>query len=943
MQIILKSAIGASIAIVAAAPVAQAQQIPADSAVRIGRLDNGLMYYIRHNTRPEKQVNFYIAQRVGSINEEENQRGLAHFLEHMCFNGTQHFPGNSLITYLESVGVKFGANLNAYTSTDETVYNINNVPTARRTTLDSCFLILSDWSNGLLLKDKDIDEERGVIEGEWRYRSSAYQRIMEQLSPKIYGGSRYGERMPIGLMSVVKNFKYKALRDYYKKWYHPSNQAIIVVGDIDLDYAEAKIRELFAGKKNPKNAAPIEKFAVPENDTIICAVGKDKEQPSSTVQLWFKHADIPDSLQSTMEGFAADFKKQMVVNMLVGRFTDLEKDPDAPFTNIGVGDTRYFMANTQQAFLLRALVKKGREAEAVKWMEREVRRALLHGFTATEYARAKKEYLAGLDRELENKDKRGSLLLSRQYVRHYLSGTPIPSPETEHRVMNGIAASTSLADIEATLRSWVTGTDKNVAIVAFCPDRPGTPVPSEQSLVDAFHEARAESPAAYVDKVVEGPLLDKEPKAGKVVKVENLARFGAKVATLSNGVKVYYKQNPKAEDIAIAATGRGGYEQLAGRFDYESMKLLNGATALSGAGKFSSSDLETLLSGKDAKISTFVSVTEQGFSGKAAPADLETAFRLLYLKLTQPKPDEKAYRAFIEQNRTRLENNAANPRQVMGDSIFSIIYSHHPIAKKADLTTLKKADYGEIMKMYADRFGDVSGWNFYIVGNFNEDSLLNLCARYVASLPADGQKVKPKKIGYSLPNKDSRTVFEAKMENPQSVVYTFWSGKARYGLKETILADILTQALREDYLREIREKRGWTYSVRSHCSLLPEVSGGDGAQFFIPVYVIVAPENVDSTRLLVKQTFDDIARKGIPEATLLKAQKYLVKNAATDPDGNDYWLSMMKQYATRGIDLTHNYVKTVNSITSADVRDFAKALLKHAVTTEIIMNPEGKK
>ncbi len=379
------------LAALTAAITASAADVPADTAVRSGTLPNGLTYYVRPNQYPEHHADFFIAQRVGSIQEEENQRGLAHFLEHMCFNGTKHFPGNSLIDYMESIGVKFGANLNAYTSTDETVYNISNVPTTRKSALDSCFLVLSDWSHDLLLRDKDIDEERGVIEGEWRHRTSANNRMLEQALPELYPDCRYGQRMPIGLMDVVRNFKPKTLRDYYKKWYNPGNQCIIVVGDIDPDYAVAKIHQLFGGIKNPKKTASVIPVAVPDNTAIIATVKTDAEQPSTSVRLLFKHDDLNDGCDGE-QWLRNDYLNYAVTTMLSQRFADLKQVPDAPFTHVGVADRNYLISKTRQALQLTALSKSGQAEGTMQWMSREVNRATRHGFTESELRRARATY-----------------------------------------------------------------------------------------------------------------------------------------------------------------------------------------------------------------------------------------------------------------------------------------------------------------------------------------------------------------------------------------------------------------------------------------------------------------------------------------------------------------------------------------------------------------------
>ena len=414
----------------------QMPTIPLDPDVRIGKLDNGLTYYIRHNNWPEKRANFYIAQKVGSIQEEESQRGLAHFLEHMCFNGTKNFEGNEVMRYCESIGVQFGRDLNAYTSIDQTVYNISNVPTDRQSALDSCLLILHDWASELTLDPKEIDKERGVIHDEWRMRSSASGRMFERNLPKLYPGSKYGLRYPIGLMSVIDNFKPKELEDYYHKWYHPQNQGIIVVGDVDVDHVEAEIKKLFGDIKNPENAAPIVDEPVPDNAEPIVIIDKDKEQRTNMVEVMIKHDVFPDSLKNTMAYLVYGYVKGAAMSMLNNRYTEAALSADCPYVNVGASDGNYIFAKTKDAFDIGIMPKEmGKTADAVKAAFIEARRAAEFGFTATEYERYRQDYLSSLEKAYSNKDKRYNEQFYSQYLGHFLSNEPMPSIDYQYQTM----------------------------------------------------------------------------------------------------------------------------------------------------------------------------------------------------------------------------------------------------------------------------------------------------------------------------------------------------------------------------------------------------------------------------------------------------------------------------------------------------------------------------
>ncbi len=902
------------------------EAIPTDPSVLTGTLENGLTYYVKRNNYPEHRADFFIAQRVGSVQETESQRGLAHFLEHMCFNGTKHFPGNTLISYLESIGVKFGANLNAYTSTDETVYNICNVPTARKSALDSCFLILSDWSHDLLLKGKDIDAERGVIEGEWRMRTGASNRMMERALPDLYPGSLYGERMPIGLMSIVKTFKHNELRDYYKKWYHPSNQCIIVVGDIDPKYAVDKIKEMFGKVKNPKNAVAVTPVAVPDNEQIIVSVQSDKEQPQSMVRLMYKHNDISDAEMGTTRYIENDYLKAVVGQMLGERLKDLAQEADAPFTRVVAHDRKYMLSKTKQAFEVIAFAKPGKENECATVLAREVQRAVKHGFTASEYRRARISYEAQLDNLYQDRDKYSNTRYARDFVRAYLDGEPIPSIEEFNRLSLKMIDGISVDQVNTFFRSLISPTERNVAIAAFCTDK--GQLPTTSTITKAYRDGVKAQVEAYVDSVKTGHLLTIEPKAGKIVSETTVPELGAKLWTLSNGVKVYAKQTKfKADEVVIGASAPGGLSLNYKAADAPSLKSVNSVMALSGYGQFTSSELRKVLTGKRASVRTFISRTEQGLQGSASPRDLETEFQLIYLRLTQPQKDVKAFNQYLEQNRVRLQNQT-DPKFEFADSIFSNVYAHHPMgAEKLSKDEIERVDYDKVMAVYKDRFSNVSGMSFYIVGNFNEDSLRTLVERYVASLPGNGQEEKPVDIGYHLFRESKKNFWKSKMSTPQTKVYFFWTNAYDYNLRSRILAKVTGQIISSMLLKEIREERGWTYHVDTHCSVVSDMNGDNKPIIFMPFNVTVTAGKGAETRKVVEGTMTGVAQNGVTAEQLNKVKQYLRKVYNEDNDDNTYWMVMLKDLKKYGINFHTDYLKTLDSLTSNDVRDFVRTLL----------------
>ena len=560
------------------AVVAMAQMqmppIPVDKDVRIGKLDNGLTYYIRYNNWPENRAEFYIAQKVGSIQEEEEQRGLAHFLEHMCFNGTKHFPGDGILRWCESKGIKFGTDLNAYTSIAETVYNISNVPSKEKNVVDSCLLILSDWADGLTLDPEEIDKERGVIHEEWRMRTSASSRMFERNLPTLYPGSKYGVRFPIGLMSVIDNFKYQVLRDYYEKWYRPDNQGIIVVGDIDVDYVEQKIKDMFGSIKMPENPAPVVAEAVPDNAEPIVVVDKDKEQTVNFVEMFIKCDPIPDELKASMQYLFIDYVKNAVVGTVNTRLAELQQDPACPYVSGQMEYGNYIFAKTKDAIGFVAVPKEGKTIEeSLAAVYREVLRAAQFGITPTEYKRYVQDYMSKLDKMYSNKDKRYNSQFVNEYKNHFLDKEPIPSLDDYYQVMKQVVPNIPVEAINQLLGQLAQKNDSNVVIINFNNEKEGKAYPTKESLLKAVNDVRAEKLEAYVDNVKDEPIMTTLPKKGSIKKEIKNEQLGYTELQLSNGAKVILKKTDLKQDQVLL---RGeGFEDasLHGKEDYTNFKV----------------------------------------------------------------------------------------------------------------------------------------------------------------------------------------------------------------------------------------------------------------------------------------------------------------------------------------------------------------------------------
>lgn len=562
--------------------------IPVDKDVRIGHLDNGLTYYIRHNSFPEHVASFYIAQKVGSINENDDQRGLAHLLEHLAFNGSEHFQGNSLQEYLQSIGVEYSRNLNAYTSIEKTVYYFTDVPTTRVSAVDSCMLILKDWSNGISLTKEAINDERDVVHNEYRMRMVGQQRILERALPKLYPGCKYGYRMPIGLMSVVDGCDPETLRAYYRKWYRPDNQAIIIVGDVDVDHIEAQIKKLFGGIKVPANAAKVVPVEVPDNNQGIYVVDKDKEQQMGIFQIFMKHEATPDSLKNGVDYLLKGYMDNIFASMMNARFNEKSQEPDCPYLQAGTSIGDYLLSSTKEALTSFGAAKDGQMKEAYAAVMRELKRAHDFGFTATEYQRAKDEFMSQMEKVYTNRDKMKNEQFTTQYVDNFTSNEPIPSVEDEYQIYQMLVPHIPVEAVNQYAKQLICETDTNLVSLVMMREADGAVYPTEQELADIVKQVRGEKLEAYVDNVKQEPLIAQKPKAGKIKKTAEDKKLGFKTLTLSNGAKVVLKKTDyKDNEIQFAATANVGYAAL-DKADYTFAFMGDMLLNASGLGQFSS-------------------------------------------------------------------------------------------------------------------------------------------------------------------------------------------------------------------------------------------------------------------------------------------------------------------------------------------------------------------
>ncbi|WP_407401658.1 M16 family metallopeptidase [Sodaliphilus sp.] len=939
----LKHLLVAALMLVAGTAMAQMPQmppIPVDPEVRMGKLANGLTYYVRHNEYPEHRVNFYIAQRVGSIQEEESQRGLAHFLEHMAFNGTVNYPGNGVIDYTRTLGVEFGRDLNAYTSVDQTVYNINDVPSTRQSALDSCLLILKDWSNGLLLEDEEIDKERGVIHEEWRLRSSASQRILERNLETLYPGSKYGKRMPIGLMSVIDNFKYNEIRDYYHKWYRPDNQAIIVVGDIDVDATEAKIKEMFGSiPAAAADAAQVVDEVVPDNEKAIIVVDKDKEQQYSIVEVMFKHEATTREEKASMAYMIEDYVLDLVGDMLNKRFAEKTLEADCPFLQASCGDGNYLFSKTKGAFTVYFLPKEGKYNEAMKAVMTEINRAVQHGFTGSEFVRAREEYMSRLEKTYNERTKISNERYGRSFAANYLEGEPIPSIEQEYQIMQQITPMIPVEALNQLLPQLVSKDEKNLVVLNLNQEKDGAVYPEATALHTAITDAFNAPVEAYVDNVKDEPLIANLPKPGKIVKEKAGDKFGYTELTLSNGAKVVLKKTDfKENEIMMQAESKGG-KSLYDKKDWANLEMFDYAMMVSGLGEFDATELEKALAGKQANASLSLSTSYESVSGKSTVKDLETMFQLAYLRFTDIRKDEKSYGNLMSQLETVLKNKDLQPEAVFGDSVNNTIENHSWRELPFNAENLKDVNYDRIMQIAKERTANAADFTFYFVGNFDEKLIREYICQYIASLPGNPKKLENYKNVIERPAKDVVNQFTRKMETPKANARFYWYtyDKTPFNLENSIKAKMAAQVLDKIYLKKIREDAGAAYSAgaRGGASTF-----GDMNYTYILGSCPFKPDMKDLALDIMRQEINTVAST-VDEATLKDIKEVMIKDFDTNVKENGYWLQVLNFYVSKGTDINSTYKALVEAQTPASISAFVKnVLLAKGTHVEVIMLPE---
>ena len=912
----------------------QMQPMPIDPNVRYGQLENGLTYYIRHNEKPKERVEFHIAQNVGAILEKDEQNGLAHFLEHMAFNGTKHFPGKGIINYFERQGVKFGVDINAYTSLDETVYRLSNIPTTNPEVLDSALYVMHDWSSFITLDHQEIDDERGVILEEWRTGNDAGRRMWKKSNELRYPGSQYAKRDVIGDTAVINNFSYDAIKAYYHKWYRPDQQAIIIVGDIDVDEMEAKLKEVFADIPRAENAGERPVYEIEDNVEPIVAIVTDPEASNTQLRIDFKKDKLPKEIESSIVGYVNNLANRIATSVMNERFEEISMQADAPF----IASFSYYgeLVKSKDAFIAITVPKEGSEIEAFDALVLELEKMKRFGFTVSEVERVKTNILKNLEKNFNERENRENIRYAQEYIRHYLDGSPIPGIETEYEMAKMLMPQLSADVINQAAKTYLT--EENIIITVSAPEKESVIVPTKEQLLASLSKAESAELEAKEEEDFDVPLIEKTPKAGKVKKVSRNAEYGTTELLMKNGVRVIIKPTEfKSDEISMNAYSDGGFSKVKDIADLPSAMMATGIVSANGIGKFNATDLSKVLTGKIASVSTEIDKYSEGISGSSSIKDFETMLQLTYLHFTEPRKDDNSYSALISMLKTALANVDKNPNKAFNDSVQMTISSNDPRTILQDLAMLDKIDQDKALAIYKERFANPADFTFIFVGNINPDDkeTQKLLATYLGGLKTSKKKEQYDDVYRRMPKGKVDNKFQREMETKTASNFTIYSADIPHSIENQLLVSTIGSILSMRYLESIREKEGGSYGVgvRGRMSRVPNEEAVIMMQFDTD------PNKQEHLMGIIHQEIEEIVENGPLAEDLQKVKGNLLKQYEQNIETNSWWSSVVRNYYRYGDNNLRDYKKAVEALEAESIQAMLKKIVEQNNVIEVVMTP----
>lgn len=910
-----------------------AQNIPLDPSVRTGTLSNGMKYYIKKNVKPEKKVEFRLAINAGSINEDEDQRGLAHFMEHMNFNGTKNFPENKLVDFLQSIGIKFGQHLNAYTSFDETVYMLP-VPLDKPGNLDSGLKVMEDWAFNALLTDKEIEKERGVVLEELRLGLGADKRMLDQYLPKLAYNSRYADRLPIGKKEILQNFKPDALRRFHKDWYRPDLMALVVVGDINVDEMEQKIKANFSKYQNPTNARKRVDYDMPNHKETLISIATDADATSSSAQFYIKD-DGPAKADVTVNDYQKSIVEQLAATIVNNRLQELTNSEKPPFIFGYVSHSNFL--RTKDAFQAYAMTKEGEQKNALKVLLEEVERAKRFGFSQNELDRAKSETLSNLEKSYNNRDKTESARLVMEYVRNFLNQEPIPGIQWEYELHKQYLPSVTLDQVNNILKNYIK--DDSRVIVVTGPKKENAVLPTDAQLLATVDDVKNAQLKPYEDKAAIKTLVEPFKSNGKIVKTEADAKLGTTTFTLSNGAKVTYKKTDfKEDEIVFSAISLGG-SSLISNEDIEKTQWAFPALSESGFNKYSKNDITKFLSGKQVSVMPYVGGISTGFNGNSTKKDFETLFQMIYGYFTNLNYDEASYNSYKAKQQGFLDNLLANPQTYFQSEVQKYLNQKNPrfFGILPDAKAWEKTSYKLAYDIYKKSVANAGNFHFYFVGNVDENQIKQLSEQYLASLPSTKKSETYKDLGYRPLFTSTEKVIK-KGKDPKSMVMIRFSGETKYNEQEDLAMRALGEVATIKIIEKLREDEGGIYGGGARGSLNKVPYGSYNFSINFPC----GPENAEKLTKIALAELQKMIDNGPEQKDLDKFKEGEANDDVTNMKDNNYWLQNITNYQTQGGDKYSvlNYLTKVKALTVKDLQAVGKKYLTDKNRMVFTLMPE---
>jgi zinc protease len=889
------------------------EPLPVDPNVEIGKLDNGLTYYIRVNHKPENRAELRLVVRAGSVLEDDDQLGLAHFIEHMAFNGTRHFEKQELIEFIESIGMQFGAHLNAYTGFDETVYMLR-VPLDDPAVVEKAFLVLEDWAANLTLDPDEIELERGVVIEEWRSRRGAGARMLDKQIPIMFQGSKYAARLPIGEKEILETFEHDTLERFYRDWYRPDLTAVIAVGDFDPERIRTLIHTHFGGLSNPDSPRFRDSFPVPDHEETLFAPATDPEATRSTLQIVYKH---PVTSTETIADYRKDLVEAFYNMMLNQRLSELTQEASPPFLSAYSAKGRYVA--TKDAYAQHARVQEGQYEEGLDALLTESERVQRHGFTQSELDRSRTELGRQIEASYKEREKTQSGAYASEYVGHFLRGEPIPGIENELAYYNRIAPGITAEEVSHAARTWITSSNRVVLING--PDKKESPPPGLERVLGMIGEMSSRDVEPYDDKVLDSPLLPQPPVAGKIVASNSFPEIEVEAWTLSNGLRVYLKSTDfKNDQVLLTAFSPGGHS-LADDTIYTAATTADGVILQSGIGAFGPIELQKKLSGKVVSVSPSISELWERMDGNASPEDLETMFQLIYLYFTSPRKDEKAFQSLQTRMTGYVENRLARPGAVFNDEVKVALSQGHFRRRPMSLEIIGEMNLDSSIDFYTGRFADAGDFTFVLVGNFTLESVRPFVETYLGGLPAAGRVETWKDVGVRRPA-GSVDVRVDKGKEPKSQVVLILTGEAEWSVLNNYELSSAVSVLNIKLREKLREELGGVYSVNA---------SGDIRRYpyeyaSVAVNFSCAPENVDELIEAVFEEMDRLKEEGPQPEDLQKVKETQLRNRETQLKRNNFWRDVLAYIFKNELDpnIILTYEDRVKNLTAESVQESAR-------------------